>query len=954
MGWMTRSSVTPPVESLSPSAEAGSLASLLGAVARTGHAPLAPGTLVADQYRIVRPIGEGGMGVVYLARDNTLHRDVAVKLCTGLSASAVHRIQREAMALAKLAHPNVVVVYQAGEIDGRFFIAMEYVAGGTAGAWIEGRRASEIVALYAAAGDGLAAAHRAGLVHRDFKPDNVLVDSDGRPRVADFGLARASEDAETYDDDPVANARHTQAGAVMGTLAYMAPEQLEGIDVDARADQYAFAVSLWEALFGERPTKAQTVSIPEGTSRSMPRSRASNDSVPKHVTAALLRALSEDRAQRWPDMNALLHELRRDPAATRRRAIAMFGAIALIGVGAATASMWGGEQPAPQCTDAPAQIAEVWNDDRSSAIALVVGDTAWPPIEERLSARVTEWVEQHRAACRATRIDGSASEDVLDRRMLCLDARKQQLESTLRALEHGTATAVSNAPVAIDSLPASEACLSALPFGEQELPSDPAVREQIREAQSLVAEATAASLDPSALDGYEKAQRGVELAKTTGWPPIIAEAATARAEVLSGLMRRTEALAAFTEAQHLAIVADNDVLAIYAYADGAEMLAEAGRAAEAQQWLAIAHSLWERSGKDPADGQRVLGATANVAWQDHRPQDALEATLEQVELTDEAFGSRLTSQAANQMNLALAYERVGRSQESLDAIHRAIDLAIAAVGADHPTVAKCYAIRAEILMRAGDLTEAQGYALRSLSISERWFGPHDPRQLQSLTVLFEVVRRRGDFGVAQAIGERALDIRKRSDPGSPDIAKDESNLAMIAVEQGDYDAAAPRAAASLAMLEATFGPDKPDLINALILVGYIARERPEPELDASARHLTRARDIAYATIGRDTADAVNADIELAKTRLVLGEATEVARELEERSVELATMELPPVVVGELRLTLAQALHRSGASKRGCALAGEAEEKFRAAELLPMVTATTQWRSKHCPTGSSEP
>ena len=625
----------------------------------------------------------------------------------------------------------------------------------------------------------------------------------------------------------------------------------------------------------------------------------------------------------------------------------MFGAVALVGIGAATASMWGGEEPEPQCTDAPAQIVDVWNSDRASAIALVVGDSAWPPIEERLSARVTDWVEQHRAACRATRIDGSASEDVLDRRMLCLDARKQQLEATLRALEHGSATAVSNAAAAIDLLPESEACLSALPFGDQELPSDPAVREQIREAQSVIAEATAASLDPGALDGYEKAQRGIELADATGWPPIIAEAATARAEVLSGLMRRTEALAAFTEAQHLAILAGSDELAIYAYADGAEMLAEAGRAAEAQQWLAIATSLSERAGNDPVHAQRVLGATANVAWQDHRSQDALDATLKQVELAEQAFGTRLTSQAANQLNLSLAYDRVGRRKEALEAVHRSIDLAVEALGEEHPTVAKNYAAAAQILVRAGDLAEGHVYALRSLSISERWFGRHDPRHLQALAVLFEVTRRRGDFRVAQALGERTLDIRKHSDPASSDIAKDEGNLAVVAVEQGDYDAAAPRAAASLAMLEATYGLDHAELVNALVLNGYIARERPQPDLDASARHLTRARDIAYAKLGRDTPDAVNADIELAKTRMALGEAAAVAREIEARSAEVAAMELPPLVVGELRLTLAQALHLGGDAKRACALAATAEEEFRASELLPMLAATTQWRSQHC-------
>src|SRR5262249_17987551 len=135
----------------------------------------------------------GGMGVVYLARDLRLERDVAIKLGTARSAAALARVEREAKALARITHPNIVVVYEVGEIDGRVFVAMEYVSAGTARAWLarKPRTPREILALYGAAGDGLAAAHAAGIVHRDFKPDNVLVGDDGRPRVADFGLARA-------------------------------------------------------------------------------------------------------------------------------------------------------------------------------------------------------------------------------------------------------------------------------------------------------------------------------------------------------------------------------------------------------------------------------------------------------------------------------------------------------------------------------------------------------------------------------------------------------------------------------------------------------------------------------------------------------------------------------------------------------------------------------------------
>ncbi|MCE9577863.1 MAG: serine/threonine protein kinase, partial [Deltaproteobacteria bacterium] len=229
--------------------ELESMASLLGRLADApggpeGDAPIVPGSVLEGTYRVERAIGEGGMGIVYLAHDLRLDRDVALKVGRQVSVVSLLRLEREAAALARLSHPNVVVVYQVGAFHRRVFLAMEYVPGGTARAWLEAkvRTWREIVALYAAAGDGLAAAHDAGLIHRDFKPDNVLVGEDGRPRVADFGLAR-SETHATDHGGPAAHPSMTQTGAVLGTPAYMPPEQLAGEPLDARADQVAYCAA---------------------------------------------------------------------------------------------------------------------------------------------------------------------------------------------------------------------------------------------------------------------------------------------------------------------------------------------------------------------------------------------------------------------------------------------------------------------------------------------------------------------------------------------------------------------------------------------------------------------------------------------------------------------------------------------------------------------------------------
>jgi serine/threonine protein kinase len=536
-----------PVDSTAPTEEAGghagSMASLLDKVAATSDGGvLVPGTLVGGQYRIERAVGAGGMGVVHLAIDERLDRPVAIKLGAARSAPALARLQREAGALAKLSHPNVVTVYQVGEHDGRVFIAMEYVAEGTARSWAVAAPRSwrEIIALYAAAGDGLAAAHAAGLVHRDFKPDNVLVGGDGRPRVADFGLARAVSVAVAGDAAPATDdARDvavTRAGAVMGTPAYMPPEQLVGEDVDARADQFAFCASVWEALFGARPfdgstpaeVKAAIESSPPATGEGGERRRR----VPRHVLDALRRGLRPARDERWPAMAPLLAALRRDPAARRRR-------IALVLVGAAIAAaiavplaLHAGQPPDP-CTDGPTVLAETWNAARRARIAQTLGDQAWPAVQTRLEAYERAWLIGHRDACRATRVARSQSEDLLDRRMACLHRARIALGATLEVVERGGAAFGARATAALDALPGVDACADTAELAAAEpLPADPALRARVQEAITLVAQAQAATNEDMRPGMESLAERAVAAARAGGWKPQIAEALATRANAL--------------------------------------------------------------------------------------------------------------------------------------------------------------------------------------------------------------------------------------------------------------------------------------------------------------------------------------------------------------------------------------------------------------------------------------
>jgi eukaryotic-like serine/threonine-protein kinase len=296
------------------------------------------------RFRLIRRLGTGAMGVVYEGYDAELDRRVALKVLrpeieAQRSLQARSRMMREAQALARLRHPNVTMVYEVGTSEsGALFIAMELVEGRTLARWIRARPRSwrEIVEVFLQAGRGLAAAHRAGLVHRDFKPDNVIVDEDGSARVVDFGLARSTGMAEflpTLDRsldpsldgaEPGAMTLHlTCTGAVLGTPAYMAPEQFQGAPLHAASDQFSFCVALFEALYGRRPFPGNDL---PALQRSLMRGQpvGPRRGVPRALYRVLRRGLSVDPAQRFTTMETLLEALaacRQRSAASRSRAL---------------------------------------------------------------------------------------------------------------------------------------------------------------------------------------------------------------------------------------------------------------------------------------------------------------------------------------------------------------------------------------------------------------------------------------------------------------------------------------------------------------------------------------------------------------------------------------------------------------------------------------------------------
>ena len=407
-----------------------------------------PGRVVG-RYVVSRRIGRGGMGTVYRADDPELGRAVALKrLHASADDDTRARLVREARAAAQLAHPNVVTVYEVGADAGTPFIAMELVDGSTLTAWLaEARRPwREITAMLAQAGQGLVAAHARGLVHRDFKPDNVLVDRAGRARVADFGLARAGDepaDAAVASDPRLG--RLTQTGALAGTPAYMAPELVAGGPPDARSDQYAFAVAGYEALHGQHPFEGATApmlwaAMAAGEVRPGPRA------LPGWLERAVRRGMAVDPAARYASMQALVAAIA--PARPRRRRfVAGVGGVFGLALAAIVALALRGRAPDP-CAGAGTALAKTWPGRRAEVADRLGADTL-----AAFDTYARAWVTADEEACHAT-----DTAFLAELRLTCLDHARRRVGAVVDGLLTGGSAAGAGAAGAADELPELADC----------------------------------------------------------------------------------------------------------------------------------------------------------------------------------------------------------------------------------------------------------------------------------------------------------------------------------------------------------------------------------------------------------------------------------------------------------------------------------------------------------------
>lgn len=905
------------------------------------------------RYTILTLVGEGSSGVVYAAYDPVVDRRVALKFVqpTGadaLTAESRARFLREAQAMGRLSHPNVLAVYDACEIDGTVFIAMEFVEGVTLRHWLqEGPRSQrEIIDAFLQAGRGLAAAHAAGMVHRDFKPDNVLVDRHGRVRVTDFGLARPanaphSPVASEQPEQPVRNegaiGTLTETGAFAGTPAYMAPEQLTGAAADQRTDQFGFCVALYEALYGERPFEGETLealvfSVTTGKVRQPPK----DAKVPVRLRRVLLKGLSVAPEKRFASLDLLLAELARDPARIRRRwKLAVAGVLTLCALGAGYVVL----RPNPKglCHREAQQLGNAWNDDRRRAVEEAIRRTGRPFSEdaaqraiEALDAYSASWIAVYRDVCEATRVRGEQSENALHMRMACLERRQGELAALADVLSGADAKVAERAVQAAKSLRAAEVCLNADALATMVEPADPKTRGAIDAVRATIAKAEALLSTGQHANGLELARTAVTAARPLEYPPVLAEALLAQGELE---MRAGNAKASETVLMETVVAADrgrhDEVRArawtLLVWAIGVEQ----SRFKDAHLTAELARSTIDRLGSG-YEALRVLllSFTAVTLDEEGRYEEALARYEEALALGEKVLPPAHPRLVSIVHNIGLALSFLGRHAESVAWAHRAIGLWEQALGPMHPKVASTYNALGGILADSGDYLRALEATQQALAIQEKAALPDDASLVPIYSNLAAIHLWLGEPDLAKQEVRRVIALQEKAGE-KLDLVSRYDLLSQTELALGRPGAARAAEERALAIARKLGGPEHRMVALALSGLGRCA---------LAAGNATRALDNQRQALaideksGPDHADLARDLTGMGNALLALRRPADAVAPLERARALRDALSGDPFVAAETAFSLARALWESGRERaRALAIAKEARERLHRSE-----------------------
>jgi len=688
------------------------------------------------RFELQGKLGAGAMGEVYAAHDPQLDRQVALKLLgargAGLSRdreALVGRLLREARMMAQLSHPNVVAVHEAGSIDGIPFVVMEQIDGQDLVAWRAAapRSIPEILRVVIDVARGLAAVHGVGLVHRDVKPANILVGSDGRARLGDFGLAGVTAEPAAPAPTGEGEVQLTQTGEIVGTPAYMAPERLRGEAAVPASDQFSLCVLCYEVLFGKRPFAGATWdelsrAVLAGELGEPPADRG----VPPWIVRAIRRGLATDPAARWPSVSALADELARRPVSRARIIAASTAALLVTGalVGLVVTRQPAG--PTDPCAGGAAELAAIWNPARRAGLQRAFAAVDRPfaiASAERVSdvfdGYVSTWIAGHRTACEANRVRHVESDSLFDRRVACLEQRRQGFAALTAVLASTPAPGeVERAGAAAQALAPISDCTE-LGLGAQTTPrpSDP-----IRRRELAGLEERAAKL---------KAQHDLG-----NYKAALAEARQ--------LVRDQSRL-------------DHPPLAVEVLGLEALLLARTGDAKASEASIRDALVQAARA-HDDAEIVRLWGLLINVVGAiDGRPGDAL-ALVDPARLALVRAGSPPVLEAKLAANIGVVQRASGDLVAARASLERALHLIEGAYGTDAPETATVLTSYANVLQSQGEYAASLALHERILAIQSRTQGPLHPLTAQARVNVAAVADALGDHSRAALEARAALAI----------------------------------------------------------------------------------------------------------------------------------------------------------------------------------------------------
>ncbi|MGE0867281.1 MAG: protein kinase [Kofleriaceae bacterium] len=914
---------------------------------------LEPGVALG-RYVVVERIAAGAMGVLYSAYDSTLDRQVALKfldtrnLVDDSSEAAVARLEREARALARLNHPNVVAVHDCGQLGDTACVAMELVIGGNLRGWLAAKPRSleERLDVMLQAGEGLAAAHAAGLVHRDFKPENVLVGDDGRVRVTDFGLARTStivtapppdlEEAFTGPMlvEPADLERLTQTGALAGTPAYMAPEQYRGADVSVVADQFAFCVTLYEAVFGERPFAGETIDEISDAAAAGRVREASRRDVPGWLRRVVMRGLRPDPVERFESMTQLLAAIRRGRGLRRRVVIGASAVVVVVlaaAAGVAASPAPAAVEPIVTCDGAPDQLEGIWDRGTKERLrwAFLVtkvpfAEDAWTRVEPKLDELATGWSSAHKQACIETRIDHAQSEEVLARRSICLERSRQDLKALVEVFGKADAKLVTSSVQAVSSVRSATGCLDLAMLATPPPAPDvaPKVEALFASLSHVKAQVTGGQ--------YPAAKQLVEPliidARRIGYGPLVAEALfyDARIEALLGDNGAARKLA--YEAVEAADAAGQDVIAAQSWGlivamtddDSAPNLQ---RAANGAIQRARTHALLDGSGITQLEAE-LSGAMAFWYYGQRNVEAALAANRRAWELQQQARGPDDFRGAIYLNRIATQLRELGRQDEALETARKALARSERQLGGVHPLTGRIMSELALVLCNTGHVDEGLSYFDRAQAVLERSLGATHHETIANAATKGEILAEIGRAKDAlPAIEALVRTERETDEPNGPGITSALVMWSKALRSAGHADQALAVASEARDRIVKGRGPDHPDVLDALAQVGK-ARAALGDRKGALAAHQARLRLVERLPHPSSSLLLVVLH-DLARAHLALGNETTAAALLERALTLGANESADAEQVAYVKMDLAEIRYSQPASRaHALALANE--------------------------------